>query len=79
MSAGVCSSVWTSVGMSASFISTAIAPATLRSSVVIGLPSLSVATTMRPSRSRMSRRSVESAKIAMHSLATVMSKPSSRG
>lgn len=43
-----------SVGMMASFISTVTAPAAPRSSTVTGFPARSVATTMAPSRSRMS-------------------------
>ena len=39
-------------GLIASFSSTAIAPATLRSSAVIALPSRVVAMTIRPSRAR---------------------------
>ncbi len=57
----------------ASFMSTVSAPATPRSSAVTGSPALEEATTILPSRSRMSARSVVRARMAMISLATVMS------
>mmetsp|Transcript_3448 Transcript_3448/g.5023 ORF Transcript_3448/g.5023 Transcript_3448/m.5023 type:complete len:387 (+) Transcript_3448:543-1703(+) len=75
---GVRSTVCISVGMSASFMSTVRAPPTPRSSAVTGAPARLMATTMRPSRSRMSRRLVVRARMAMISEATVMSKPVSR-
>ncbi len=59
----------------ASFISTVIAPAALRSSAVTGSRLRFWPMTMRPKRSRMSRRLVVSARIAITSLATLMSKP----
>ena len=62
----------------ASFMSTVSAPATPRSSAVTGSPRVFVPNTMRPSRSRISARLVVSARMAMISLATVMSKPVSR-
>ena len=76
--AGVPSRSCIRVGMMASFIRTVMAPAQPRSSAVIASPDLLAATTILPKRSRMSARSVVSAKIAMTSLATVISKPVSR-
>ena len=70
---GVPSSVCIRFGLMASFISTVMAPATPRSSAVTGLTALLVPITMRPMRSRMSARSVVRARIAMISLATVIS------
>ena len=64
-------------GLMASFMRTARAPDTPRSSAVMGSPCLLGATTMAPSLSRMSARLVESAKTAIHSLATEMSNPAS--
>ncbi len=61
--------------MSASFINTVIAPATPKSSVVMGFFLLSVPMTMRPMRARISARLVESARIAIISLATLISNP----
>mmetsp|Transcript_3120 Transcript_3120/g.9608 ORF Transcript_3120/g.9608 Transcript_3120/m.9608 type:complete len:345 (-) Transcript_3120:385-1419(-) len=74
-STGVPSTVCISVGISASRISTVSAPPTPRSSAVTGAPARELPMTMRPSRRRMSARSVDSASTAMISLATVMSKP----
>ncbi len=70
--AGPPSSVCIRFGLSASLSRTAIEPATLRSSAVIGVPSFFVARTMRPRRARRSLRSVASARIAMTSDATVI-------
>jgi hypothetical protein len=47
------------------FISTVSAPPTPRSSAVTGSPARLLPMTMRPSRSRMSRRLVVTARIAM--------------
>ena len=71
--ASVFSVVCMMLGLIASFIIAVIAPATRRSSAVICLPSGVSATTIRPSRLRMSCRSVESPSIAMTSLAAAMS------
>ena len=57
----------------ASFKRTARAPATPRSSAVTGFPERSEATTMLPRRRLMSSREVVSARMAMISLATVIS------
>ncbi len=74
------SSVWIRFGLIASLSSTAIAPAAPRSSAVTGLPpSKECATVMRPSRSRRSPRSRETARMAITSEAAVMSNPDSRG
>ena len=72
---GVPSSVCISVGCTASRIRTASAPAAPMSSAVTGSPSPVAPTTMAPMRRRMSARSVVRARIAMISLATVMSNP----
>ncbi len=73
---GVPSTVCMSVGMTVSFMSTASAPLTPRSSAVTASPEERlVPTTRRPRRSRMSARPVQSASTAMISLATEMSKP----
>jgi hypothetical protein len=61
---------WKTYGMMASFIRTASAPPTPRSSAVTGSPFLSKPMTIRPRRSRMSFRLVVSARIAIISLAT---------
>src|SRR5512132_4252937 len=74
-SAGVFSIVCIRFGLIASLRITAIAPAVLSSSAVIGSPSVVLPTTIRPSRSRMSRSEVASATIAITSDAAVMSKP----
>ena len=58
---------------------TVIAPAAWRSSALIGSRFPFWPMTMRPKRARMSRRLVVSARIAITSLATVMSKPVSWG
>ena len=74
------SSVWIRFGLIASLSSTVIAPAAPRSSAVIGRPpSKECATVIRPSRSRRSWMSLETAMIAITSDAAVMSKPDSRG
>ena len=57
----------------ASLRRTVRAPATPRSSAVTGFPEQSEATTMSPSLLRMSSREVVRARMAMISLATVMS------
>ena len=62
-------------GLSASTIHAVMAPATLRSSVVTGLPLLSYATTILPILSLISLRSVATAKIAITSDETAMAKP----
>mmetsp|Transcript_11524 Transcript_11524/g.43035 ORF Transcript_11524/g.43035 Transcript_11524/m.43035 type:complete len:320 (+) Transcript_11524:601-1560(+) len=77
---GVPSAVCMRVGWMASRMSTQSAPATPRSSAVTGAPAWrpsgrARATTMRPRRSRMSSSEVVSARTAMISEATVMSKP----
>ncbi len=54
-------------------------PATLRSSAVIGVPSLRVASTMRPRRARRSLRSLARARIAITSDATVITNDPWRG
>ncbi len=77
--AGVFCRVCRRLGISASLIKTAIDPATPRSSAVMGRPLVSVPMTMRPRRSRRSLMLVARAKIAMISLATVMSNPVWRG
>mmetsp|Transcript_44470 Transcript_44470/g.110704 ORF Transcript_44470/g.110704 Transcript_44470/m.110704 type:complete len:250 (-) Transcript_44470:235-984(-) len=76
---GVPSSVCSRVGISASFISTVMAPPTPKSSAVIASPFLLDATTALPSLSRRSGRSWARARMAMASDATAMSKPVSRG
>ena len=74
------SSVWIRLGLSASFSNTAIAPAAPRSSAVTGVPPLyEWATVIAPRRWRKSRRSRDTARIAITSEAAVMSKPLSRG
>ena len=78
-SAGVFSNVWKRLGLMASFMSTVIAPAALSCSAVMGSRFPFWPMTMRPKRVRMSRRPVVSARIAITSLATVMSKPVSWG
>jgi len=72
---GVPSRVCMSVGLTASFMRTVIAPATPKSSAVTGILGsfLDDATTMRPNLSRMSLKLVVRASTAMISLATVMS------
>ena len=64
-----------SVGRIASFMSTAKAPVMPMSSAVTASFDFEAATTIFPSRSRMSARSLDKAKIAMISLATVISNP----
>ena len=59
--------------------SAVMAPAAPRSSAVTGLPLLSVPMTIRPRRFRRSLRLVARARMAMTSLATVMSNPLWRG
>ena len=73
--AGVPSRVCIRVGLRASLRTAAMAPATLRSSAVTGVPVDVYATTMVPKRLRRSLRSVASPRIAMISLADVMSNP----
>lgn len=70
---GVPSSVCMSVGLTVSFISTVIAPATPKSQAVTGRPLLSAATTILSMRLRMSAKSCVRAKIAISSLATAIS------
>ncbi len=77
--AGPPSSVCIRLGLRASFKRTAIEPATLRSSAVIGVPSFFVASTIRPSRARRSLRSDARARIAMTSDATVITNDPWRG
>ncbi len=67
------SNVCIRLGLIASFMRTARAPPHPRSSAVTGTPSLLLATTILPRRSRISSRLVVSARTAMISLATVMS------
>ena len=76
---GCPSSVCTRFGLSASFMITVIAPATLRSSAVTGFPSCVDATTMLPSRRRRSATSEASANTAMISEAATITKEFSRG
>src|SRR5215208_7168854 len=77
--AGVFSSVCIRFGFMASFMITAMEPAALRSSAVMGFPSVSFPITMRPSLPLRSCREVASARIAITSDAAVMSEPVSRG
>ena len=77
--AGPPSRVWSRFGLIASRRSTVIEPATPRSSAVTGEPSARVASTIRPSRSRRSNRSVASARTAITSEATVITNSVSRG
>ncbi len=72
---GVCSSVCSRLGFSASFMMTAIEPAACSCSAVTGTPSLVYPTTMRPMRARMSSSEVAKAKMAITSEAAVMSNP----
>src|SRR5438132_850537 len=74
-SAGVPSSVWTMLGLMASFMRTAIAPAARSSRAVTSVPSPFSATTTRSTRALKSCRSRARHRIAMISDATVMSKP----
>ena len=76
--AGPPSSVCSRFGLIASRSSAAIAPATFRSSVVTGFPSVVSATTMRPRRARKSEMSDASASTAITSLATVITVSDSR-
>ena len=71
--AGVLSSVCTRFGFIASFIITATLPATFRSPIVTGLPSVLYATTVLATRAFRSCKSLASASIAIISEATVMS------
>mmetsp|Transcript_13691 Transcript_13691/g.43246 ORF Transcript_13691/g.43246 Transcript_13691/m.43246 type:complete len:258 (+) Transcript_13691:1096-1869(+) len=75
---GVPSRVCIRVGMRASFKSTVSAPVTPRSSQVTSAPEADLATSIAPSRARRSAASVASARTAMISEATAMSKPVSR-
>ncbi len=77
--AGCPSNVCIRLGMSASLSSTVTAPATPSSSRVTGFPCRFSANTTRPTRSRMSLRLVARARIAINSLATVISTPVARG
>ena len=70
---GVPSKVCIRLGLMASFIKTVNAPATPRSSEVIGFPSKSEPMTICPRRFLISSKLVVKAKIAMISLATAMS------
>mmetsp|Transcript_14112 Transcript_14112/g.40620 ORF Transcript_14112/g.40620 Transcript_14112/m.40620 type:complete len:237 (+) Transcript_14112:707-1417(+) len=72
---GVRSTVCINVGMIASFIKTVKAPPHPRSSAVIGTPFFEYPTTIAPSFSRKSFKSLANANTAITSLATVMSKP----
>ena len=76
--AGPPSSVCSRFGLMASRSSASMAPATFRSSVVTGFPSVLSATTMRPRRARRSARSEASASTAITSLATVITVSDSR-
>ena len=78
-SAGCPSSVCIKVGMIASRSNTVTAPAMPRASRFTGSPFLSRPTTALPTRSRISARLVVSAKMAINSLATVISNPVERG
>jgi hypothetical protein len=75
---GVPSSVCIMLGLMASTSRAVSAPPAPMSSQVTGSPPRELATTMRPRRSLMSPRSLLRARIAIHSLATEMSKPVSR-
>mmetsp|Transcript_5438 Transcript_5438/g.22536 ORF Transcript_5438/g.22536 Transcript_5438/m.22536 type:complete len:657 (+) Transcript_5438:826-2796(+) len=75
---GVPSSVCMSVGMSASLSKTLIAPVAPRSSTVTKSPAVSRATAIFPRRALRSVESVASARTAMISEATAISKPVSR-
>ncbi len=79
ISTGWPSSVCTRLGFSASFMITAIAPATRSCSAVTGSPSAVDATTIRPRRARRSARSEASASTAITSDAAVITNPFSRG
>ncbi|MPN11398.1 hypothetical protein SDC9_158699 [bioreactor metagenome] len=69
------STVCIRLGLMASRISTVMAPATPRSSAVTASPARLMPMTILPSRSRISLRLVVSARMAMISEATVISKP----
>ena len=71
--AGVFSRVWMRLGFRASFRTTVMTPAALKSSAVTGFPSFVCATTILPRRFLRSFRSDASAMMAMTSDATVMS------
>ena len=73
------SRVCSRLGRTASFSSTAIAPAACNCSAVTGAPALSKPTTMRPRRARRSASEVASARIVITSDAAVMSKRDCRG
>ncbi|SIH90438.1 Uncharacterised protein [Mycobacteroides abscessus subsp. abscessus] len=79
MNAGECSRLWTRLGASASRSSAVIAPAAPMSATVTGVRSRVWARTIRPSRSLRSATDVARQNTAMTSLATTMSKWSSRG
>mmetsp|Transcript_4613 Transcript_4613/g.10930 ORF Transcript_4613/g.10930 Transcript_4613/m.10930 type:complete len:239 (+) Transcript_4613:551-1267(+) len=72
---GVRSTVCINVGMIASFMRTVKAPPHPRSSAVTGVPAREYPTTMAPSFSLMSAKSLDKAKTAMTSEATVISNP----
>src|SRR5699024_11817732 len=72
---GVFSRVCRRLGFTASLRITAIAPAPLTSSAVIGSPAAVKATTIRASRARRSASEVASARVAITSEAAVMSNP----
>ena len=72
------SSVWTRLGLMASFSSAAIAPSALRSRARTGSRFLVKPTTISPSRVLRSLNESARHKIAMTSEAAVISKPSSR-
>ncbi len=74
-STGVFSRVWSRLGWMASRMITAMAPAARSCSAVTGVPSGVNPTTIRPSRRRMSWSDVDRAKMAITSLAAVMSNP----
>src|ERR671918_1144939 len=77
--AGRPSIVWTRFGRIACRSSTAMAPATRRSSAVTGSPPAASPTTIRPRRARRSCTPEVMARMAMTSEAAVITKPVSRG
>ena len=79
MKAGLFSSVCTRFGAMASFSSTVMEPEAFSWAAVTNSRLLVWPTTMRPSRRSRSARSLDRQKIAITSLATVMSNPSWRG
>ena len=73
-SAGVCSSVWITFGLMASFNNAAIAPTAFKSAAVTGSPSILYATIIFPSLSFKSRMLLHRQRIAIISDATVITK-----